>query len=133
MATLKTHVPSLLLRGLNEGRIDLCALALELLVPPLSLLVLLLAAGWFLCGAAALIGASTFPLRLFTFSLLSIVVGVLAGWLRYGKELVSPRDLLSIPKYILWKLPLYFTFFTRGKQASWERTERTQNPTSKAP
>jgi cellulose synthase/poly-beta-1,6-N-acetylglucosamine synthase-like glycosyltransferase len=136
LATLKTHVPQLMLRGLNEGRIDLCALALELLVPPLSLLVLGLAAGWIVCAIAAMIGGSDMPLRLFTFSLLSIAVGVLAGWLRYGRELVRPRDLLSIPMYVLWKLPLYFSFFSKGKQQSWERTERSDAsvpPSSKAP
>jgi len=41
--------------------------------------------------------------------------------------------LLAIPKYILWKLPVYLGFFGKGKQQAWERTERAQDPTSKAP
>jgi len=124
LATLFSHGPRLLRHGLSSGRMQLISLALELCVPPLSLLVLMLVAATGVCAVAAILGASGLPLAIVVVSLCAIAVGVLAGWLAYGRELVRARDLLAIPLYVLWKLPLYFSFFTRGKQRSWERTER---------
>lgn len=131
--TMFTHAPKLMLHGLMRGRVELCALALELIVPPLSLLAMSLIAGTVLCALAALLGASALPFMIFSFSLAALGCGVLAGWWAYGRELVRARDLLAIPKYILWKLPVYLGFFGKGKQQAWERTERAQDPTGKAP
>ena len=130
--TMFAHAPTLMMQGLLRGRVELCALALELCVPPLSLLVASLLAGTFLCAGAALLGASLTPFLIFGLSLAAIGCGVLTGWYSYGRELVRARDLLAIPRYVLWKLPVYFGFFSKGKQQTWERTERTQqDPTTK--
>ena len=131
--TMFNYAPKLMLRGILQARVELCALALELLVPPLSLLAMSLIAGTLLCAVAALLGASALPFMIFGFSLAAIGCGVLAGWWAYGRELVRARDLLAIPKYILWKLPVYLGFFSKGKQRAWERTDRAQDPTGKAP
>jgi hypothetical protein len=132
LATLIAQGPRLLARGIFGGRIELIALALDLLVPPLSLLVLVLGAGWFFCGLAALLGASAVPARLFGGELCAIGVGVLLAWFAYGRDLVRARDLLSIPLYVLWKLPLYVGFFGRGRQRGWQRTERPPAPTKES-
>jgi cellulose synthase/poly-beta-1,6-N-acetylglucosamine synthase-like glycosyltransferase len=131
--TMFNYAPKLMLRGLVQLRVELCALSLELLVPPLSLLVVSLIAGTVLCALAALLGASGVPFAIFSFSLAAIGCGVLAGWWAYGRELVRARDLLAIPKYILWKIPVYLGFFSKGKQQAWERTDRAQDPTGKSP
>ena len=126
LATLLSHGPRLVARGLRSARLDLLTLALDLLVPPLSLLVLLLLAGTALCAACWLIfTTSLLPLQIFALSLAAIGVGVLLGWYAYGRQLVRARDLLSVPLYLVWKLPLYIGFFARKKQSSWERTERS--------
>jgi hypothetical protein len=133
LATLLTHAPKLCARGLQTGRIELVSLALELLVPPLSLLVIMLLAGTLACGLAFALGASWLPLAITGLSLSAIGIGVLAGWFAHGRDLVRARDLLAIPLYILWKLPLYFSFFARRKQRAWERTERTEQAKSNSP
>jgi cellulose synthase/poly-beta-1,6-N-acetylglucosamine synthase-like glycosyltransferase len=131
LATMLSHCPRLFARGIASRRLDLIALALELCVPPLSLLVLMLVAATGVCAVAAILGASGAPLAITVLSLMAIGTGVLAAWLAYGRELVRARDLLAIPLYVLWKLPLYFSFFTKGKQRAWERTERTETPKTK--
>lgn len=131
--TMFTYAPKLMLQGLLRARVELCALALELLVPPLSLLAMSLIAGTVLCAIASLFGASALPFVIFCISLAAIGCGVLAGWWSYGRELVRARDLMAIPKYILWKLPVYFGFFSKGKQEAWERTERAPDSTGKTP
>jgi hypothetical protein len=119
-----SHAPRLLAKGLLQGRLGLITLALELGVPPLSLLVMMLLGGTAVTGAAALFGASLVPLIIFLLSLAGIAAGVLAGWHACGRELMRARDLLAIPLYVVWKLPLYLGFFFRGRQKAWERTER---------
>jgi cellulose synthase/poly-beta-1,6-N-acetylglucosamine synthase-like glycosyltransferase len=132
LATMISYAPQLMLRGLLSARVELCALAMELLVPPLSLLVMLLVAGWLFCIAASLFGASALPVAIFTLNLAAIGCGGFAGWWAHGRELVKARDLKEIPKYMLWKIPVYLGFM-KGKQQTWERTERAQDPGSKAP
>jgi hypothetical protein len=124
LAVLFEHAPRLIARGLASMRMDLIALALDLVVPPLSLLVVLLLAGTVVCGGAWLLGASLAACILFVANLSAIGLGVILGWYVYGRPLVRARDLLTIPLYILWKIPLYFAFFAKGKQKAWERTER---------
>jgi cellulose synthase/poly-beta-1,6-N-acetylglucosamine synthase-like glycosyltransferase len=133
LATLIAHGPKLMAAGLTRGRGELIALALDLMVPPLSLLVALLLAGSALCAAALLLGAATAPLAIFACSLFGIALAVLVGWSAYGRRLVRARDLWSIPLYVLWKLPLYFGFFVKGKQRVWERTERSADPSRDTP
>jgi cellulose synthase/poly-beta-1,6-N-acetylglucosamine synthase-like glycosyltransferase len=124
LATLFDHAPSLLKQGIAQGRAELIALALDLMVPPLSLLVISLGAGLVLCAGATLLGASPLPAAVFGASMLAIACGVLAGWYAHGRKLVRARELLAIPLYVIWKLPLYFSFFARGRHHAWERTER---------
>jgi cellulose synthase/poly-beta-1,6-N-acetylglucosamine synthase-like glycosyltransferase len=128
LATLIAQGPRLLWQGLRQGRAELIALALDLMVPPLSLLVAMLLAGLVLAAGAWLLGASPLPMLIFAGAALSIAIGAGVGWFAYGRELVRARDLLAIPLYVLWKLPLYFSFFTRGRQRGWQRTERAAEP-----
>lgn len=133
LATVRSHVPRLLAQGLRQGRFSLVALALDLMVPPLSLLVLSVVAAVVLTGAATLLGASGLPLGLAGLSFLAILGGVLLGWWAHGREMIHARELLNIPLYIAWKLPLYISFFGRGRQKGWVRTERTPSAAPATP
>ncbi len=124
LATLLEYAPRLFARGLSKGRLDLVALALDLMVPPLSLLVALLLAGLTFTGVSAFVGTSAIPFAILAASFAALGCGVLAGWFAHGRALVRARDLGAIPLYILWKIPLYFAFFAKGRHRSWERTER---------
>lgn len=132
MATVRSHVPRLLTQGLRQGRLPLITLALDLMVPPLSLLVLSVLGVVVLTAAAALLGATAAPLAIAVISFLAILTGVMSGWWAHGREWVRARDLMAIPLYVAWKLPLYVSFFARGKQKGWVRTERTPGATPPA-
>jgi cellulose synthase/poly-beta-1,6-N-acetylglucosamine synthase-like glycosyltransferase len=125
LATLREFAPKLFGQGLKQGRADLIALALDLLVPPLSLLVALLIAALGFTAVCAWLGASVVPLALCAANLFALGTGVLLAWFAHGRSLVRARDLGAIPLYVLWKIPLYFSFFTKGRHASWDRTERS--------
>lgn len=123
LQTLITQAPRLLKAAMVQLRVDLLALAIDLAIPPLSLLVMLWIAATAIAALGALFGASDIPLLLLiaqgVFMLLSIVV----GWLKFGQQDIPLLTLLSVPLYLLWKIPMYFKFLTRP-QNNWVRTER---------
>lgn len=125
LATLREYAPKLMAQGFAQARMELIALALDLMVPPLSLLVAVLIAVVGLTGVCAAFGVSAFPFAIAFGSLFAIALGVLLAWAAHGRSLVRARDLIAIPLYVLWKIPLYFSFFTKGRHASWDRTERS--------
>ncbi|MEO1590948.1 MAG: glycosyltransferase, partial [Cyanobacteria bacterium J06632_22] len=115
-------VPHLLWSGLRRRRLGLIALALDLSVPPLALLAMLWTATAGLTMLFALISGLWGP------ALISITAGglftmaVLIAWGGFARD-ISLMQLLAVPLYLLWKVPLYFKFVT-SPQVSWIRTER---------
>jgi cellulose synthase/poly-beta-1,6-N-acetylglucosamine synthase-like glycosyltransferase len=129
LATLREFAPKLLGQGLRQGRADLLALACDLLVPPLSLLVATLIGAMGFTAVCAWLGASLVPFAVAAVSFVALGTAVLLAWFAHGRSLVRARDLGAIPLYVLWKIPLYFSFFTKGRHASWDRTERSAGET----
>jgi len=126
LKTALTQIPRLLQAAIQQRRIDLVAIALDLWIPPLSLLVVL----WASALAFALI-AGAFGLSiglLVSFLGLEgglILISILGAWTKFGRELPL-LSLLVVPFYILWKLPLYLSFII-SPQTKWVRTERDIN------
>jgi cellulose synthase/poly-beta-1,6-N-acetylglucosamine synthase-like glycosyltransferase len=124
LSMVAAHAPRLLWQALSRGNVGLLALTLDMCVPPLALLVVLLgaqAAGAALLAWFGLVWPGVATLSLIAFALL--VVTVFAGWCKAGRRWISLTELLSVPWYILRKLPLYLGFLRR-RQASWIRTRR---------
>lgn len=122
LSLILAEVPKLLGAAVRQGRFELVALALELAVPPLSLLVLLWLGATVLAAAFAVWG-SWVPLACSGAVGVVLVGSVAIAWARFGRELVPLRQLLSIPGYVLWKIPLYLGFFGK-RETEWVRTER---------
>lgn len=117
------QVPQLLRASIRQQRFDLLALALDLCVPPLSLLVLLWAvamAGAILAGGAI---ASLIPSFLLAMEGLFIFISVIGAWVKFGRTDLPVMTLLAVPLYLLWKIPLYLAFLLQP-QTKWIRTER---------
>jgi cellulose synthase/poly-beta-1,6-N-acetylglucosamine synthase-like glycosyltransferase len=123
LQTLLTQVPRLLAAGVRRGRPGLLGLALELSVPPLSLLFLLWAV--VLAGAVAfwrLGEGSPLPALVAACGGLAVVLAVLAAWAKFGRDRLPLTALMAAPLYVLWKVPIYATFLFR-RQKKWNRTE----------
>lgn len=122
--TLRKYGLRLVSSGLARGRPALVGMGLDLLVPPLALVVglLVLVAGLALC--VVMLGASAVPAWLATLGLGLVGFGVAVGWARYGRELIPFRYLLLVPLYVIWKVPLYASFFLGRRERKWQRTER---------
>jgi cellulose synthase/poly-beta-1,6-N-acetylglucosamine synthase-like glycosyltransferase len=121
--TLLTQVPRLLKASLQQKRFDLLALALELCVPPLSLLVMM----WIAVMGAALLagslGISWIPAIFVAIEGLLILISIVGAWYKFGRADLPVLALLAVPFYLLWKIPLYLAILVRP-QTKWIRTER---------
>ncbi len=120
---LRTYVPRLLWQSLRQGRLDLLALALEVAIPPLSLLVMAWAAVVGATLAFALVSRVWLPFTMTAAAGVALVTAVILAWYRYGRADLSLRQLVTIPLYILWKIPLYIAYLIRPEQR-WVRTRR---------
>ncbi|WP_293336771.1 glycosyltransferase family 2 protein [Microcoleus sp. CAWBG58] len=123
LQTLLTQTPRLATASIEQQRFDLMAIALDLAVPPLSLLVAIWLAAFAASILAAAIGASTIPAILLGVQGLLILVSIVSAWAKFGRADISGATLLSVPFYILWKIPLYLGFILK-RQTKWVRTER---------
>jgi cellulose synthase/poly-beta-1,6-N-acetylglucosamine synthase-like glycosyltransferase len=123
--------PLLILRGLATLEWNLVFLGIDLLVPPLSFLVL----GW---GASAGLAAAAFLAHGETAALWSALAagglllgGVVSALLRFAGARALLGALRSTPAYVLAKLPLYLGFFGR-RETRWRKTERASSPSPPA-
>lgn len=123
LAMLFRDGPRLLLEALRTRNAGLCALTLDLCVPPLALLVLLALA----CCALGLLGwawtGAAMPWSLALAAPLLLALAVLAAWLFFGRAILSWRELAYAPVYALVKIPLYLKFLVR-RQVKWVRSAR---------
>ncbi|MEM9979989.1 MAG: glycosyltransferase, partial [Cyanobacteria bacterium P01_D01_bin.2] len=124
LQTLLTCVPPLLWQGIRQGRLGLMALALDLCVPPLSLLVMLWLAGATVLTATTLLLGTPWLAAIVVYGTgLGLFIAIGLAWAGFARQDIPVGKLLSIPLYILWKIPLYFKFLS-GPEAKWIRTER---------
>ena len=112
-----------MLAGLTRFRLDLLAMALDLLVPPLAFLgatwvvsMLCLAIAWW-CGA------SWIPLAVLGGVGGGACFAALAAWWVWCSESIPVSALVLVPWYLLRKVPIYLSFFFQPQQ-QWVRTER---------
>jgi cellulose synthase/poly-beta-1,6-N-acetylglucosamine synthase-like glycosyltransferase len=123
LQTLLTQVPKLLKESVRQRRIDLAALALDMCVPPLSLLVMIWAVVMVGALLAGSLGASWTMAIVVAIEGLLIFISIVGAWAKFGRAELPVESLLAVPFYLLWKIPLYFSFLVKP-QTKWIRTER---------
>lgn len=123
LQTLLMQVPQLFKESVRQRRFDLLALAMDLLIPPVSLLVMIWAtatAGALLAGT---LGGSWIPSIVLAIEGLLVFISIVGSWAKFGRTDISGLSLLAVPFYILWKIPLYLAFVVKP-QTKWVRTQR---------
>ncbi len=131
LSTLLTRAPALLLKGVFTFRPTLITAAIDLAVPPLSLLV---SGSVVALGLAAVIGwfiREPGPACVLALSLALTALSLILARARFGRSYLPISAALAIPGYILWKLPIYAQFLV-GKEKTWVRTERDPSPPNQA-
>ena len=123
LQTLVTQVPRLLKAGISQRRWDLIILAMDLGVPPLSLLVIAWGASTVTAILFWLAGGAWLPILVLSLAGIMLVTSIVGSWFKFGRENIPGSVLLTIPVYILWKIPIYLAFLIKP-QTKWIKTKR---------
>lgn len=108
-------------QGLGGDRKSL-VMALDLLIPPLTLLLAVIIAGAFCSIPFAVAGAGT-PLAMFWNAALFFIGALALAWFAYGRSVLPPSALGRLGAYVLSKLKVYGA---EGRKSArgWTRTDR---------
>lgn len=123
LSTILSEVPALLRQAIVLRRPSILGMALDLSIPPLALLVALTGLATLLAALQWLMSGVLPPLLLAGLAISLLLMAVLLSWLRYGTHIISFMQLISLPYYVIMKLPVYFKFIFK-RQAEWIRTRR---------
>ena len=125
LATIGKFVPRLLAVGLIRGDLNVLVLALDLLVPPLSLLALLIVGTMVLTSSVALLGGPWLPAAIAGGNLVGFFLCVALAWFKFGRQVFPAREALSFGTFALKKIRLYGRMVLGGTTSRWIRTDRS--------
>jgi cellulose synthase/poly-beta-1,6-N-acetylglucosamine synthase-like glycosyltransferase len=117
-------VPGALVESLRGGKLRLAVLAVDMAVPPLSLLVLVTALCVILGGVAFVLGASAAALAIPSLSVLLVVLGTVLAWRAVGSDVLPLGELLRLPLHAIRKFGFYHGIASGKASSSWIRTDR---------
>lgn len=123
LSMITSYSGKLLQESIRQKRIDLLLLFFDLIIPPITLLVLVWLVTQLMTGIFAFLGFGQWPFIASGISGLLLVVAILMAWYRFLKVEIPPSKLFLVLGYLVWKIPLYLKFLFRP-QSSWVRTER---------
>jgi cellulose synthase/poly-beta-1,6-N-acetylglucosamine synthase-like glycosyltransferase len=121
LALVRRHVPPLLWATLRTGNLALFDAAMEILVPPLSVLAGLI----FCCCVGAFVLPSHVGLWLGLALLAALLLYIFIGLRLARLPLAAYRSLLFVPAYIVWKLWVYVAALVSAGDRRWVRTTRS--------
>lgn len=117
--------PSMLRASLVSGDVRGAWAALNTMIPPFALLLLLDGAALVMAAVLSWVtGAASWPAILLGAATLIALAALALAWATGGSRFVTLGSLACAPLYILWKLPMYLSFARHGAPKDWNRTDR---------
>jgi cellulose synthase/poly-beta-1,6-N-acetylglucosamine synthase-like glycosyltransferase len=123
LSVILSDAPRLLLSSLARLNAHGLALALDLAVPPLSLLALLVIATWSAAALFCIFAKSYFPLVAASATAALLMLAILLSWRAYGRHVISLISLALAMLHAFLKIPLYSKFLV-ARQVKWIRSKR---------
>jgi cellulose synthase/poly-beta-1,6-N-acetylglucosamine synthase-like glycosyltransferase len=118
------RAPALICKALVARNLGLLVLALDVSIPPVTLLGSLNGLVLVFAGFAALVGIPPAALYLSLMSFTGFLVATLLAWRSHGRDVLPARSLPLFASYIFAKLGLYLRLLRRGPVSRWIRTDR---------
>lgn len=123
LGLILADAPKRALAALKARNGSLLAMTLDLLVPPLALLVLALIGLNLVTWLAYLVFGLATPAWIAFAAMGMLGLAVLLAWVRFCRELIPFSVLLYAPFYAARKVPLYLSFLIK-RQVEWVRSKR---------
>jgi cellulose synthase/poly-beta-1,6-N-acetylglucosamine synthase-like glycosyltransferase len=118
----------LIVRSIKERNVALLVLALDMAVPPLTLLGTLCIIMVVVTAIPAILGLSAVPLMISGTSLAALVLAIVLCWAKVGRDMVPLSAAASIGPFLKRKVHLYRRILGRGAPSEWTRTDRSSSP-----
>ncbi|SEA14008.1 Glycosyltransferase, catalytic subunit of cellulose synthase and poly-beta-1,6-N-acetylglucosamine synthase [Microbulbifer marinus] len=118
-----TQVPLIALASFKRRDLRLFVLAMDISVPPVSLLLLLTLVNAVLSLAIFTLGWATLPLALSLLSCVLLTIAISGAWALSARDLIRPIEFLRAATHPVKKIDIYTRFLTR-RQRQWIRTDR---------
>ncbi|QDU81314.1 N-glycosyltransferase [Polystyrenella longa] len=118
-----SQVPRLIQAAIWNRSLSLFWLAMDIAVPPFSLMIFLWMLATVATGIAGFCGASLLPFWALCITGVCLVTLIGLNWFVYCRKIIPLSVLVGIPKYVFKKLPIYFSFLFK-RQQEWVRTDR---------
>lgn len=123
LGVLLADAPALIVSSFARRQWHLLAMTLDLMVPPLALLVLALVAVFSLAWLVCLLFGVLLPALIATLAMALLGTAVLLAWSRFSRDVIAFSVLMYAPFYALKKIPLYLGFLIK-RQVEWVRSKR---------
>ncbi len=127
ISLILTTVPHFVYVAIARRNLDLLVLTLDMAIPPLSLLVILLAVMTSVAGIAATFGASSAALLILGACILAFTLAIFLAWLKYGRDILPLSEANAVASYVFAKLPIYRHLLSSRTSSSWIRTDRKKS------
>jgi cellulose synthase/poly-beta-1,6-N-acetylglucosamine synthase-like glycosyltransferase len=125
LGVMLSEAPGLFAESICKKNTGLLALAFDLIVPPLALLTLSIAAIFIASAALYLFSGVTLPLWLSLTGFCMLGFAVMLAWSVFGRQVISLASLCYAPIYALLKIPVYLNFLVK-RQVNWVRAKRDE-------
>ena len=123
LSVILSDAPQLFFGSLATLNFPALALALDLAIPPLSLLTLLVLAVWSAAALFLVVERSYFPLAAASVPAALLALAVLVSWRAYARHIISLANLALAVLHAFLKIPLYLKFLV-ARQVKWIRSKR---------
>ena len=123
LGQMKRKLPKLFLQALR-GNLHAFSAALDLLVPPLSLLVIISAVTGALLTAHNLISSTQIPFVFFIAACAYAAISLFAIWFRFGQQTLPLNEILYVPQYAGSKIAMYLAVPFNAER-EWKRAARS--------
>ncbi|MBR0993737.1 glycosyltransferase [Bradyrhizobium japonicum] len=123
LAMIGSYVPRLLAASIARRNPDALVLALDLVVPPLSLLVAIALGVAALGGTYTLLIGALLPAVLALLNLSLLASALALAWFRFGRDILPASRIPSVAGQVLHRFRLLRHLVRRGS-SGWVRTDR---------
>src|SRR5216683_2692637 len=110
--------------AIRRRDLNLATLVLDLLVPPLSLLLIIISMVAMGTGLTILAGLTATAFAISLGCLVAVTFAVIVAWILRGRDVLPPKSLALVPSYLVTKVRLYIAAALGERISLWVRADR---------
>ena len=123
LSVMGNYLPGLVIKGILKRDFNCLAVAFDLTIAPISLLVIIMLVTTCLALTHSALFGTSYLLLFWSTILAMFTASIVVAWQSRCSRVLDLHDILSVPGYVLKKFPLYYSYLKR-RQVKWVKTAR---------